>query len=267
MKIAVIGAGAMGGATVEGLIKGTFVNNNDIIVADPCKATLQRFTDKGVATTDDNAKAASAADIVMVVVKPWLVETVLKGIRQSLDASRQTLIVIAAGVSSTNIREWVGDIPLFLAIPNIAIAEGASMTFLVEAEPQHTRKGGPQQNGQAAGRLDVVKALFDSMGDTIFTDEAHLGSGTALASCGIAYALRYIRAASEGGVQLGFKADDATRIVAQTVKGAVSLLESSGKHPEQLIDQVTTPGGVTIKGLNAMEEAGFSNAVIKGLVK
>ena len=236
MKIAVIGAGAMGGATVEGLIKGTFVNNNDIIVADPCKATLKRFADKGVATTDDNAKAASAADIVMVVVKPWLVETVLKGIRQSLDASRQTLIVIAAGVSSTNIREWVGDIPLFLAIPNIAIA-------------------------------DEVKALFDSMGDTIFTDEAHLGSGTALASCGIAYALRYIRAASEGGVQLGFKADDATRIVAQTVKGAVSLLVSSGKHPEQLIDQVTTPGGVTIKGLNAMEEAGFSNAVIKGLVK
>lgn len=255
MKISVIGAGAMGGATVEGLIKGTFVNNNDIIVADPCKATLKRFADKGVATTDDNAKAASAADIVMVVVKPWLVETVLKGIRQSLDASRQTLIVIAAGVSSTNIREWVGDIPLFLAIPNIAIAELASMTFVVEATPQHT------------GHADVVKALFDSMGDTIFTDEAHLGSGTALASCGIAYALRYIRAASEGGVQLGFKADDATRIVAQTVKGAVSLLESSGKHPEQLIDQVTTPGGVTIKGLNAMEEAGFSNAVIKGLVK
>ena len=255
MKISVIGAGAMGGATVEGLIKGTFVNNNDIIVADPCKATLKRFADKGVATTDDNAKAASAADIVMVVVKPWLVETVLKGIRQSLDASRQTLIVIAAGVSSTNIREWVGDIPLFLAIPNIAIAELASMTFVVEATPQHT------------GHTDVVKALFDSMGDTIFTDEAHLGSGTALASCGIAYALRYIRAASEGGVQLGFKADDATRIVAQTVKGAVSLLESSGKHPEQLIDQVTTPGGVTIKGLNAMEEAGFSNAVIKGLVK
>ncbi len=255
MKIAVIGAGAMGGATVEGLIKGTFVNNNDIIVADPCKATLKRFADKGVATTDDNAKAASAADIVMVVVKPWLVETVLKGIRQSLDASRQTLIVIAAGVSSTNIREWVGDIPLFLAIPNIAIAELASMTFVVEAAPQHT------------GHADEVKALFDSMGDTIFTDEAHLGSGTALASCGIAYALRYIRAASEGGVQLGFKADDATRIVAQTVKGAVSLLESSGKHPEQLIDQVTTPGGVTIKGLNAMEEAGFSNAVIKGLVK
>ena len=255
MKISVIGAGAMGGATVEGLIKGTFVNNNDIIVADPCKATLKRFADKGVATTDDNAKAASAADIVMVVVKPWLVETVLKGIRQSLDASRQTLIVIAAGVSSTNIREWVGDIPLFLAIPNIAIAELASMTFVVEATPQYT------------GHADEVKALFDSMGDTIFTDEAHLGSGTALASCGIAYALRYIRAASEGGVQLGFKADDATRIVAQTVKGAVSLLESSGKHPEQLIDQVTTPGGVTIKGLNAMEEAGFSNAVIKGLVK
>ena len=97
------------------------------------------------------------------------------------------------------------------------------------------------------------------------TDEQHLAAGTTLASCGIAYAMRYIRAASEGGVELGFKADDAKKIVMQTMKGAVELLEASGMHPEAAIDLVATPGGVTIKGLNEMEHAGFTSAVIRGL--
>jgi pyrroline-5-carboxylate reductase len=77
--------------------------------------------------------------------------------------------------------------------------------------------------------------------------------------------MRYVRAASEGGVELGFKAADAQRIVMQTMKGAVELLQASGMHPEAAIDLVTTPGGVTIRGLNAMEEAGFTHAVIHGL--
>lgn len=252
MKIAMIGAGAMGGATIDGLIKGDFVSNNDIYVSDPVKQ--ERFAKAGVNVTSDNSKVAEQADIVCVCVKPWLVEGVLQEIRPVLN-SNKILVVIAAGVKSDDIKKTLGDHcpALLLAIPNIAIAELQSMTFLVpvEAQPQHTEQ---------------VKAMFDSMGKTIITDEAHLSSGTALASCGIAYALRYIRAAAEGGVELGFRANDATEIVAQTVKGAISLLETTGKHPEQLIDQVTTPGGVTIKGLNAMEEAGFTNAVIKGLI-
>ena len=111
----------------------------------------------------------------------------------------------------------------------------------------------------------TVKALFDSMGDSVITDENHLAAGTTLASCGIAYAMRYIRAASEGGVELGFKADEAKQIVMQTIKGAVELLQATGLHPEAAIDLVATPGGVTIKGLNEMEHAGFTSAVIRGL--
>ena len=144
-------------------------------------------------------------------------------------------------------------IPTFLVIPNIAIAQLESMTFIAPAmavEQQHT---------------DVVKDLFDAMGKSIITDEQHLGAGTTLASCGIAYAMRYIRAASEGGVELGFKADEAKQIVMQTMKGAVTLLEATGLHPEAAIDLVTTPGGVTIKGLNEMEHNGFTSSVIKGL--
>ena len=254
MKIAMIGAGAMGGATVEGLVKTGSYKGEDICVSDPSQAVLSKFEQLGVQTTTDNSKAAAAADVVCVCVKPWLVEQVLHSVREALSPERQLLIVIAAGVSSEKIHEWLGEWcpPLFLVIPNIAIAQLASMTFMVPVGAT------PVQTAQ-------VKALFDAMGHTLITDEQHLAAGTTLASCGIAYAMRYIRAASEGGVELGFRADDAKRIVMQTVQGAVSLLEASGMHPEQAIDLVTTPGGVTIKGLNEMEHAGFTSAVIRGL--
>lgn len=255
MKISVIGAGAMGGATVEGLIKGELFKNEDITVSDPSSQVTDKFAKKGISVTTDNKLAADIADIVCVVVKPWLVERVLTDIRPELNPKKQILIIIAAGVSSESIRGWLGENcpPLFLVIPNIAIAEMASMTFIVpcgDAAQHHTEQ---------------VKAIFDEMGDTLITDEQHLAAGTTLASCGIAYAMRYIRAASEGGVELGFKADDAKKIVMQTIKGAVELLDASGMHPEAAIDLVTTPGGLTIKGLNEMEHAGFTSAVIRGL--
>lgn len=211
----------------------------------------------GITATPSNQLAAQGADIVCVVVKPWLVEQVLTGLRDVLDYDHQSLVIVAAGVKYDSITAWMSQdgkmIPTFLVIPNIAIAQLQSMTFIVP-----TASAQPQQTEQ-------VKALFDSMGHTLLTDEQHLAAGTTLASCGIAYAMRYIRAASEGGVELGFKANDAKQIVMQTLRGAVELLESSGMHPEQAIDLVTTPGGVTIKGLNEMEHAGFTSAVIRGL--
>ena len=244
----------MGGSTVEGLIKGQTFKNEDITVSDPSEAVIDKFAKTGVSVTTDNKLAAETSDIVCVVVKPWLVERVLKGIKAELDPRKQLLIVIAAGVSSESIKQWLGEScpPLFLAIPNIAIAEMASMTFIVPV-------------GATEEQTKTVMSIFDEMGQTLITDEQHLAAGTTLASCGIAYAMRYIRAAAEGGVELGFKADDAKKIVMQTMKGAVELLEASGLHPEAAIDLVTTPGGVTIKGLNEMEHAGFTSAVIRGL--
>jgi len=241
---------------VEGLIKGDYIQNEDICLADPSRPIRDKFADMGVTATPSNQLAAQGADVVCVVVKPWLVEQVLTGIRDVMDYDQQTLVVVAAGVKSESVVEWMTKegkmIPTFLVIPNIAIAQLESMTFIapVVADVQQTAK---------------VKELFDTMGHSIITDEQHLGAGTTLASCGIAYAMRYIRAASEGGVELGFKADDAKQIVMQTMKGAVTLLEATGLHPEAAIDLVTTPGGVTIKGLNEMEHAGFTSSVIRGL--
>lgn len=262
MKVSIIGAGAMGGSTAEGLLKvkdNLTVNGKaetiSLTVSDPM-ANMDKLAAAGATVTNDNVAAVNGSDIVMVFVKPWLVEKVLTGIKESMDYDKQTLVVIAAGVKSESILQWMekdGKTPeLLLCIPNIAIAQLASMTFLVNV------------NASAENEA-AVKALYDATGKTILTTENLLGAGTTLASCGIAYAMRYVRAASEGGVELGFKAHDAQEIVMQTMKGAVELLEASGLHPEAAIDLVTTPGGVTIKGLNEMEHAGFTSSVIRGL--
>jgi len=257
MKIAVIGAGAMGGALVRGLLEGAVFAPEDITVADPCGSRTEEFADKGVYVTADNAEAAVRADIVAVVVKPWLVQTVITEIRDTLDYGRQMIVVVAAGVGSRQINTWLdkGDgvlPPLFLVIPNIAIAVRASMTFVVPVNATERQ-------------VKTITDIFDDTGSAIVTEERLLAAGTTLASCGIAYAMRYVRASVEGGVELGFRAADAQKIVLQTVRGAVELLQSGGGHPEAEIDKVTTPGGVTIKGLNEMEHAGFTSAVIRGL--
>lgn len=257
MKISVIGAGAMGGALIEGLLKGDIFKDEDITVADPCHEALNVFSLKGAPVTSDNKVAARCADIVTVVVKPWLAQKVITEIKSVMDYDRQMLVVIAAGVKSEDINKWLdngdGKLPsLFLAIPNIAIAVRNSMTFIVPVNA-------------STKQIEAVTGIFNDMGRTIVVEERLLAAGTTLASCGIAYAMRYIRAAVEGGVELGFKAIDAQNIVQQTVKGAVELLQQGNSHPESEIDKVTTPGGVTIKGLNEMEHAGFTSAVIRGL--
>lgn len=247
----------MGGSLVEGLLKGETFQPADITVADPDERKLEHFAKKGASITSENVVAAQGSDIVTVVVKPWLVESVIDEIKDVLDYEHQLLIVIAAGIKSAQLNEWLNDrkdgiIPYFLVIPNIAIAQKESMTFIVPV-------------GASEAQTKKVKKIFDELGGSLVTEERLLPSGTTLASCGIAYAMRYIRASVEGGVELGFKASDAEKIVLQTVKGAVELLQSTGQHPEAAIDQVTTPGGVTIKGLNEMEHAGFTSAVIRGL--
>ena len=257
MKISIIGAGAMGGALAEGLMQSDIVGPSDLTIADPSEAALDRFSETGASITTNNSAAARNADIVMVVVKPWLVETVLKGLKPTLNYQQQTIVVIAAGVSSASILTWLdkGDLVqprLFLAIPNTAISVKESMTFLVPVTANSTD-------------TTTMVQLFNELGRCIVTEERLLAAGTTLASCGIAYAMRYVRASVEGGVEIGFRATDALQVVLQTVKGAVSLLQATGHHPETEIDKVTTPGGVTIKGLNEMENAGFTSAVIRGL--
>ena len=142
---------------------------------------------------------------------------------------------------------------LLRIIPNTAIALGKSTTFIA-------RDGVDDETAAEVGRL------FGSMGEVIEVPEEMMPAGTALASCGIAYALKYIDAAIKGGVEIGFSAEESRRIVMKTVEGALALMQANGTMPGTEIDKVTTPGGYTFRGLSAMEEHGFSKAVLEGLL-
>ena len=248
----------MGGALAEGFVRSTAFGAAGITVTARHGQTLVRFRQLGVNATTDNVEAVRGADMVVLAVKPWLVKGVADELKPVLDCARQTVVSVAAGVSGSELtdmftREDGGCPKIFIAMPNIAAALGSSMTFIVNVN------GGEEDAG-------MTENVFRAVGETMLIEERLLPAGTALASCGIAYAMRYVRASMEGGVQLGFKAGAARDIVLQTVKGAVALLQDSGGHPEAEIDKVTTPGGLTIRGLNAMERAGFTNAVVCGLV-
>ncbi|HIW52629.1 MAG TPA: pyrroline-5-carboxylate reductase [Candidatus Alistipes excrementipullorum] len=259
MKIAVIGGGNMGGSIARGAVKRGAVEARNVTVSDPSDKVLGDMAafDPQIVLTKDNAAAVAGADIVFVAVKPWLVETVMGQIRDALDYSRQKVVSIAAGVTfemlAGYLRKASGEEPvLFRVIPNTAISLGLSVTFVAE-------RGASQEDSE------MLRALLSRLGEVLFVSEEMMVSGTALASCGIAYALKYIDAAMRGGEELGFSERESLQVVMQTMRGALSLLETNGTLPQQEIDKVTTPGGITLKGLAAMKEAGFDEAVTAGL--
>ena len=216
----------MGGSLVKGLLQTTMFGAADITVADLSQQSLKAFAGTGVRLTSNNQEAAQAGDIIAVVVKPWLVQSVLEDIKTVIDYNRQLIVVIAAGISSAQINEWLSKgngmvLPtVFLAIPNIAIAMKASMTFVVpvNASSEQTR---------------LITDMFNEMGETLVTDERLLPAGTALASSGLAYAMRYLRAAtaSRGGYRPG---DDARRSDHQGAErdGGGRIHQCRGAWPE-----------------------------------
>ncbi|MFW5545351.1 MAG: pyrroline-5-carboxylate reductase family protein, partial [Prevotella sp.] len=221
MKITVIGAGAMGGAFAEGLLASPDFKAEDLTIANPHEEKLLSFATRGASVTTSNTAAIKDADVVVLAVKPWVVPDVVDEIMDTLDYRRQTIVSFAASVNGNQLRklfERDGRLPrIFEACPNIAIAECQSMTFLVpvEADGETTKK---------------IERLFNLHGQTMTVEERALPAGTALAGCGIAYVMRFVRAATEGGVELGFKADVAKDIILQTMKGAVALLQQTGLH-------------------------------------
>ncbi len=247
----------MGGAIARGLIASGTWQAADLICTAKTDSGIARIqaTLPGVLATRDNQLAAREADIVILAVKPWFIGEVIEEIRPVLNFNRQLIVSVAAGISLQEMELLLAapEPPaLFRAIPNTAVEVLDGVTFIC-------RKNATDE------QTTQVHDLFTALGYTMVTDEQHLAAGTALASCGIAFAMRYIRAAMEGGVELGFRPEEAARIVEHTVHGPASLLLQSGMHPEVAIDKVTTAGGITIKGLNAMERSGFTAAVIDGL--
>ena len=257
MNITIIGAGNMGGSTALGFAGSGAVEASCITVTARHETSLDRFKERGLRTTTDNRSAVRDADIVFFAVKPWQMEAVLKETKDVMDYRRQLIVSIAPGIKPGELKEWLakdGSVPsLAYAIPNTAIEIGESMTYIsaITASEEQTA---------------LLKDLFDKVGKTQVVPLDLMLSGTSLASCGIAYAMRYISASAEGGARLGLDGGQIGEAVCQTVRGAAALVDAKGFDPEHEIDRVTTPNGLTIRGLNAMEEAGFSDSVIKGLM-
>lgn len=252
-KIAIIGGGNLGTAIAEGLIKSGFVLPEHIIITKRNTRTLMPLAQKGILVSTDNREAVHYADLVLLCIKPFQVNEVLAEIRDQLRPSH-ALVSAVTGVTLEHIESIVGNsVSIVRAMPNTAIAIQESMTCI------SYRQVKPEQ-------LSYIEDVFNQLGQITIIDEKLMDASTVLGACGIAYALRYIRANIQGGIEIGFDAATATLIAAQTVKGAAELLIQTGHHPEQEIDKVTTPKGCTIAGLNEMEHQGFSSSLIRGIV-
>ena len=254
MKITVIGSGNMGRALIKGFAR---KGNDELTITAKTQATLNRFKERFplLTTSLNNGEAAASADVIILAVKPWLIEKVVKEIREVVDVKRQIIISVAANVSTNKLLEYFGveEGNVFYAMPNIAAEFGESMTFVAAAE------------GVSREIVAEVGALLAEVGSVKVVEERLVAAGMMMAGCGIAYVMRYLRAMMEGGVEMGFYPADAQKIAMQTMQGAITLLQETGLHPEAAIDKVTTPGGVTIKGLNELDHAGFNSAVIRSL--
>ncbi|MDQ3551521.1 MAG: pyrroline-5-carboxylate reductase [Bacteroidota bacterium] len=252
-KITIIGAGNLGSAIAKGLLINGFIKPDQLVITRRNTFSLSQFADLGVKVTSNNTEAAEASDIIILAVKPYNYQDVLEEIKTVVH-TKQILISVVTGVWLNDLENIIKkNTALFRAMPNTAIAIQQSMTCLC-------------YKNASLQQIDTVQKIFNQVGRTVTIDENLMDAATVLGACGTAYAMRYIRANIQGGIEIGFDVETASLIAAQTVKGASQLLLETDSHPEKEIDKVTTPKGCTIAGLNEMEHQGFSSSLIKGIV-
>ena len=215
---------------------------------------LADLASAGFVVGADNRAAVEACEIVVVAVQPQQLDTLLEEVAPALDVARHRVISVVSGASIAGLRAALGTgVPIVRAMPNTAVSIGESMTCLSAEEG-------------ASAALAEATELFDAVGETLVIREEMMVPATALCACGVAFFLRCIRAASQGGIEIGFHPEEALLLAGQTARGAAALSLKEDTHPEGEIDRVTTPRGCTIAGLNEMEHQGLSSAMIKGLI-
>jgi pyrroline-5-carboxylate reductase len=251
-NIAIIGGGNLGTAIADGLLKSKFCKPKEITITKRNLSTLNDLKAKGVNVSSDNAATVRNSGLVILAVKPYQVSDVISSFKNELDENHILVSVVTGVLISEIAKLSEKKLPIFRAMPNTAIAIRESITCL-------------SYQNSSDKQISFVKDLFLTVGKVTVIDEKLMEAATILGACGTAYAMRYIRANIQGGIEIGFDAATASLIAAQTVKGAAELLLQKGTHPEQEIDKVTTPKGCTIAGLNEMEHRGFSSSLIKGI--
>lgn len=251
-KIGIIGAGNIGGAIAKGLVNHGSYTAASVSISRRKTKLLDDFKKLGMICYTDNVDLVTANEIIILAVLPGQAKEVVEEIAPSLKAGKHILVSVVSAVKIPEIESWIDKkVPVVRIMPNTAVEFGESMTCIA----------GNDKNAEG-----LLEKIFEPMGSTMMIQEKLMPAATILAACGIAFFLRFIRAESQGGIQIGFHADEAGKIAAQTAKGAAQILLTTGNHPEHEIDKVTTPMGCTIAGLNEMEHYGLSSALIKGII-
>jgi len=251
--VAILGGGNIGLAIANGLENANLYSPENIYITKRRTEAIKEYEKRKFKITADNKLAVKNSEIIIVAVQPKQTDDLLKEISEVINADKHIVISVVSGASVKDIKKSIGkDVRVVRAMPNTAIAIRESMTCLASDTKTNTA-------------LKIAQKIFDSVGKTLIIEEELMVPATALCACGIAFFLRAIRAASQGGIEIGFHSEDALLMAAQTAKGAASLLVDMKSHPESEVDKVTTPRGCTISGLNQMEHNGFSSALIKGI--
>ncbi|MEJ2050631.1 MAG: pyrroline-5-carboxylate reductase [Calditrichota bacterium] len=253
-KFAILGAGNLGQAIANGLHNSQIALPKNIYLTRKNVQHLASFQERGFQVTRDNQQAVKESKVIILSVQPQQLNELLLQIKNVLNAGKHIVISVVSGASIKAMKSQIGDsIPVVRAMPNTAIAIQESMTCL-------------STDNNTSDALSIAETIFNSVGITIKIPEELMIPATSLGACGIAFFMRAIRAASQGGIEIGFHSQEALLIAAQTAKGAASLILKKDSHPETEVDKVTTPRGCTISGLNEMEHHGFSSALIRGIV-
>lgn len=256
IRLAVIGSGAMGGGLVRALVSHKVLQADQIIATDVDEAKLQQLKEEvGAKVSRDNISAARECDIVLLAVKPQVVPVVLAEISPHLSSKHHLLVSIAAGITISQLeRSTPPHLPVVRVMPNTPCLVGAGVcaialgTYATEAHRQ------------------IVHALFRPMGITIDVQEGWMDAITAVSGSGPAYVFAFIEALSDAGVNVGLPRDIATRIAVHTVLGAATMAAKMQKHPAELREMVTSPGGTTIAALHTLERSGFCGIVMDAVL-
>ncbi|MEM8521169.1 pyrroline-5-carboxylate reductase [Flavobacterium sp. PL12] len=249
MKVHIIGGGNLGVSIALGLSK--FSSENQVTITRRNISSIQYLEKLGATVSSNNTHLIEEADVIILTIKPYQIDVVLNEILPFI--SNKIIASAVSGLSIESLQNKIGESNTAIRImPNIAAQFGASATCIAFQEKNKDKATG-------------VITLFQTLGTAPIIDEKLMDAATVLAASGTAFALRYIRASMQAGIEIGFDWQTALAISAQTVKGAAEMLLEEKVHPEQLIDRVTTPQGCTIAGLNEMEMHGFSSSLIRGI--
>lgn len=250
-KTGIIGAGNIGQAIARGLVRQGGMKAEDIYLSRKKVPLLAGMKEEGF-MVGDNRHLVEHCELLILAVLPSQAERTVREIAPLLKREKHTLISVVSVVSIEALKQWSGLENVVRVMPNTAAEFGTGMTCIAGEDPALIRR---------------VEDIFAPLGQTMVIKEQLMPAATIMGACGIAFFLRFIRAVSQGGIQIGFHAEEAGMIAAQTARGAAEILMQTGHHPETEIDKVTTPMGVTIAGLNEMEHYGLSSAMIRGIVK